>query len=340
MKMGKELITQGGFSLVPQNMNEALEFATLIAKSDMVPKDYKNNPGNVIVAVQMGLDLGLSPMQSLQNIAVINGRPCVWGDSQLAIVKAHPECMDVVESYDEIKKIATCIVTRKGQTPVKRTFSDEDANRAGLLNKPGPWKQYPQRMMQMRARSFALRDSFPDALKGISQAEEVQDIPEKTTSRKNPSSTKADPVKHPPLEVQVMEEPEGYEPSQEDKKSVDWVLARIEKCKTDIERQNVWEKHVKHHHFDEQEGNALLQADRAKKEELSSDFKKTLVNLKGEAWAKIKELKLQTSEYNDFCFAITEDENAKTPNYMNKKQLLQLIESLDEKISKKTTKQS
>ena len=53
----------------------------------------------------------------------------------------------------------------------------EDAKRAGLYGKQGPWQQYPKRMLQMRARAWALRDVFPDVLRGVHVAEEAQDLP-------------------------------------------------------------------------------------------------------------------------------------------------------------------
>ena len=53
----------------------------------------------------------------------------------------------------------------------------EDAQKAGLQGKSGPWSQYPKRMRQMRARAFALRDVFPDVLRGMPIAEEVMDTP-------------------------------------------------------------------------------------------------------------------------------------------------------------------
>jgi hypothetical protein len=53
----------------------------------------------------------------------------------------------------------------------------EDAKRAGLAGKQGPWQQYPKRMLQMRARAFALRDVFPDVLRGVYVAEEAADMP-------------------------------------------------------------------------------------------------------------------------------------------------------------------
>lgn len=163
------------FSLAPRNLGEAMEFAKIIASSDMVPKDYINKPGNVLVAVQTGAELGLKPMQSLQGISVINGRPGVWGDAMWALILSHPEYED---SHEE-KTDTHCTVTlkRRGKSAVIVTFSMDDAKKAGLAGKQGPWQTAPKRMLQMRARAFAARDLFADALKGIKSIEELRDYP-------------------------------------------------------------------------------------------------------------------------------------------------------------------
>jgi hypothetical protein len=67
------------------------------------------------------------------------------------------------------------VIKRRDRSAVVRTFSEADAKKAGLWGKSGPWAQYPARMLQMRARGWALRDAFPDALKGLGIREEVQD---------------------------------------------------------------------------------------------------------------------------------------------------------------------
>lgn len=162
--------------LEPTTFPEALQFAGLLAKSGMLPKQFENNPGAVLVAIGMGAELGLPPMAALQNIAVVNGRPALYGDGVLAVCTAHPDCDDVVESMDEKGETAICTVRRRGRAPVVRQFSVADAKIAGLWGKSGPWTQYPRRMLQMRARSFALRDSFPDALRGIRVVEEERDV--------------------------------------------------------------------------------------------------------------------------------------------------------------------
>lgn len=161
--------------LTPSNLTEAMEYAKLIASSAIVPKAYQGKPSDILVAVQMGAELGLKPIQALQNIAVINSRPSVYGDALLALVQVHPSFEDIKEWFDEKTNTAFCTVKRKNQSEHTVSFSAEDAKKAGLWGKSGPWSQYPKRMMQMRARGFALRDKFADALGGLITAEEAQD---------------------------------------------------------------------------------------------------------------------------------------------------------------------
>ncbi|RMH97302.1 recombinase RecT [Stutzerimonas nitrititolerans] len=163
-----------GFSLTPQSLDEAMRFADILAKSSIVPKDFNGNPGNILVAIQWGLELGLQPMQAMQNIAVINGRPALWGDAVIALVRGSPLCEYIYETDDG--HTATCRVKRRGEDEQVRTYSMDDAKLAGLQGKSGPWTQHPKRMRQMRARAFALRDVFPDVLRGMPVAEEVQDM--------------------------------------------------------------------------------------------------------------------------------------------------------------------
>ena len=165
----------GAFDLSPRNFEQALTFSDYLADSDLVPKDFKGRPGNCLIAMQWGAELGLKPLQALQNLAIINGRPALWGDAVIALVRSSPLCEFVIETDDG--NVATCRVKRRGEPEQTRTFSTEDARLAGLHGKSGPWTQYPKRMRQMRARAFALRDVFPDVLRGLPVAEEVMDIP-------------------------------------------------------------------------------------------------------------------------------------------------------------------
>lgn len=165
-------------SFAPTNITEAMEFSKLLASSNFIPKDFQGKPGDVLVAMQWGLEIGLAPLQALQNIAVINGRPTIWGDAALGIVQAHHEYVrheEGIEGEGE-KMVGWHTITRKNQQPHTVRFSVADAKKAGLWDKVGPWKNYPQRMLKLRARGWAIRDKFSDALKGIITREEAQDM--------------------------------------------------------------------------------------------------------------------------------------------------------------------
>lgn len=164
--------------LTPTSFGEAMEMSKILADSSIVPKEFQGKPGNVLIAVQWGNELGLQPLQAMQSIAVINGRPSIWGDAMLGLVQGSGALVDIREDLDEASMVATCTVVRRGRPePIVRTFSMEDAKKAGLAGKQGPWQQYPKRMLQLRARGFALRDAFPDVLRGIAIAEEARDTP-------------------------------------------------------------------------------------------------------------------------------------------------------------------
>jgi hypothetical protein len=160
--------------------DDAYRFSQMVAKSEFAPKDFKGKPESCLLAIQHGSEIGLSPMQSLQNIACINGRPAIWGDAALAVAMASAVCESVTETMegDGEQMVATCTAKRRGYAhPTVVRFSVADAKKAGLWGKSGPWTQYPKRMLQLRARGFALRDAFPDVLKGLVTAEEAQDYP-------------------------------------------------------------------------------------------------------------------------------------------------------------------
>ena len=168
------------------SFDDAFRFATMVAKSEFAPKDFRGKPESCLLAIQHGSEIGLSPMQSLQNIACINGRPAIWGDAALALCLASPVCDGIHETIegDGDNMTAVCQTSRKGKDAnVVARFSVADAKRAGLWGKSGPWSQYPKRMLQLRARGFALRDAFPDVLKGLVTAEEVQDYPQAEAAR-------------------------------------------------------------------------------------------------------------------------------------------------------------
>lgn len=197
------------------SLDEALKVAAIVAKSDFCPKCFKGKPSDVLLALEYGKELKIAPLQALQNIAVINGKPSIYGDLALAIVKCHhlfEWCEETLVGEGDNRK-AIFKIKRKGEPEVISTFSVEDAIAAGLwdtrefiqkyddktnkfvaIKNPAPWYRYPNRMLKFRARGFGLRDSFPDALKGLITDEEARDYP--TPERFMGEVQRTDPI-HP-----------------------------------------------------------------------------------------------------------------------------------------------
>lgn len=177
----KPQINAGGqlAALVPQNIDEAFRLSQALATAGaMVPAHFQGKPQEIMAAIMRGAEVGLMPMQALSNIAVINGRASLWGDALPALMQRAGHQLDCEVTGEGDKMVATATLLRgdNGHTIV-RTFSVDDAKKANLWGKTGPWQTYPKRMLAMRARSWAVRDGAADALMGLQVAEEMQDTP-------------------------------------------------------------------------------------------------------------------------------------------------------------------
>lgn len=171
-----------GGGLIPQTFDQLWRLAQVMAASGLMPKGLQSIQA-VFVAVQMGLEIGLSPMQAVQNIAVINGRPSIWGDAGLGLIRGSGLLEEFKEWHEGEGENLTyfCQVKRKDEADLAvGQFSMADAKTAGLIPADpfSPWTKYPKRMLQWRARSWPLRDKFTDVLKGLRLAEEIMDLKE------------------------------------------------------------------------------------------------------------------------------------------------------------------
>ena len=210
--------------LAPTDLEGMWRIACIMANSEMVPSDYRKKPEKCFVAMQLGMEVGLGYMASIQTISVINGKPAIYGDGVPAIVQARGKCKKWDEFYilkDEMKRAdrnkhyagpanlsewpdeltAVCVLYRDGfEEPFEGYFSVADAKRMGKWNTPDShgslsvWQKYPLRMLKMRARGFAARDGFSDHLKGIGIVEELMDIPAAEIVNKVEVPVKKDPM--------------------------------------------------------------------------------------------------------------------------------------------------
>ena len=244
----------------PKTIDDALAFADRIASSSLVPKDFMNRPGDIMVAWSYGAPLGLGMLSCLQHIAVINGRPSIWGDGALAVVQGHPayEWHEETIVGEDDQMVATARFKRRGAPVVERTYSARDAMLAGNWGKKDTYRKHPKRMLQMRARAFALRDGFSDALCGMAIAEESRDITEEVTVETAKTSVSATDNLAERLDPKVVVEPTRFaevakaleddgtpppaefkttdeEPASDDVPLVDILLAQVEKAENGAE---------------------------------------------------------------------------------------------------------
>ena len=169
---GAEIGTRG---VQLRNLKELAEFSRMAYQSGLAPSAFKS-PQAVAVAIQTGMEHGLTPLAALKAVYVVNGLPAWRGESALGLVRSSG--LMSVGSYrawvegqgDEM--VACCQSQRVGESLVTTTFSVKDAKVAGLWNKRGskgqdtPWITYPKRMLLWRAIAFHLKDTYPDVLGG------------------------------------------------------------------------------------------------------------------------------------------------------------------------------
>jgi len=171
-----QLVAGGNVAaIIPRSLEETFRLAGAISASGMAPNTL-NSPEKVMVAIIAGAELGMPPFQSLQSFAVINGRPALWGDGLIGVVRSHGfKVREWIEGEGD-DMIARCEVTRPDSGEViPGEFSVADAKKANLWGKAGPWQSSPKRMLKMRARGFACRDGAADVLRGFQLREEVED---------------------------------------------------------------------------------------------------------------------------------------------------------------------
>lgn len=178
----------GEKGLTFENLAQAKAFAMEIASSGVAPKGM-NTPGAVLLAMQIGAELGFSPMQALQNVVVVNGRATLMGTSAIALMngsgllepgtKVEFGCRPTTAEEQRAmgSLVGYCRTQRAGQAPVETLFSEADARTAKLWDKEGPWRQYPKRMLQFRAVGFHFKDHWSDIGHGIMIDAEARDIP-------------------------------------------------------------------------------------------------------------------------------------------------------------------
>jgi hypothetical protein len=159
----------------PENFNQAADMAGRLARSTLIPAPLRGKPDDVLIILLTGRELGLSVMQSLGGIYVVEGRPSVSAEMLSALVLSHPEIVEAFEPEELTAQRCVWIAQRRGRPPKKFTYTIEDAARAGLTGRDN-WKKHPMQMLKARASKLAAQTVFPDLTRNIVLDDEVPEV--------------------------------------------------------------------------------------------------------------------------------------------------------------------
>ena len=151
-------------------LGDAVSLAEVICNTELVPPPLRGRPDGVVAVVLAGHELGLGPMQSLQTIDLIQGRPSLSPEGMRALILSHGHTL-VVEATEEAATVSCRRREWSDDQWAAFTFSMADAKRAGLTEKEN-WKKYPRAMLTARATSEAARAVFADVIAGLSYTPE------------------------------------------------------------------------------------------------------------------------------------------------------------------------
>lgn len=167
-------------AIIPQDIDQVWRMAGMAVAGKMAPKSlvdgkqFEDAQAACAIAIMAGAELGLTPLMALRSYAVVNGRPSLWGDGLKAVVRQSGRCEFIRAGGD--MTIGWCEAKRSDTGEVmRREFTMVQAVRAGLDKKQGPWREYPDMMMERRATSRCLNDLFADVLGGVIDQQEAID---------------------------------------------------------------------------------------------------------------------------------------------------------------------
>lgn len=156
-------------------LSERIQYAETLAESSLLPKQFQKQPANVLMAIEYGNSLELSPIQAIQEITVINGKPTASANLIGALVRKAGHRLRV--KADTATKTAVAQITRHDDAEYvyEVRWDMERAKSAGLTGKDN-WKNYPEAMLKARAITEVAREACPEALMGINYTrEELED---------------------------------------------------------------------------------------------------------------------------------------------------------------------
>ncbi|QIX48917.1 MULTISPECIES: hypothetical protein [Rhodococcus] len=183
-------------------MDIAYSLAEGMCKTALVPSIYRGKPADGTAAILYGAELGLNPIQSLQQIFVVHGAPAIYARTMVALLKVKGYHIWTEESTDE--SVTVCGQAPSGITE-SSTWTMDRARKAGYVpevdERTGKFKtndkgnlignekylKDPQAMLYAKAASEVCRKIAPDVLLGIAHTREDLELdpPEEATVQRS-----------------------------------------------------------------------------------------------------------------------------------------------------------
>jgi hypothetical protein len=159
----------------PGSIGEAMKLAQVLVASRLLPRSVAT-PEAAFAIIATGRELGLTAMQSLRSIHVIEGKPTLSADLVAALVKSRADVCEWFRLVRSDAQVATYQTKRRGEPePTTMSFSWEDAQRAGVTGKDN-WRKYPAAMLRARCITALARAVYPDLAMGIYDPDEIGDV--------------------------------------------------------------------------------------------------------------------------------------------------------------------
>lgn len=146
------------------SIDEMIQWSRAMAAGDLLPSQYRQKPANLMFAAEYADALGISRIHALTSIAVINGRPSPSADLMAAMVRKAGHRLRV--TGDDSHAVAELIRADDPEFVFRAEWDMSKAKQAGLLDKSGPWRQYPSAMLKARAISEVVRMGAQEVMAG------------------------------------------------------------------------------------------------------------------------------------------------------------------------------
>ncbi len=200
----------GQLRMHAQAMADAKHLADALCDTDLVPATYRGKPGNGAAAILYGSELGLNPIQSLQNIFVVHGQPAIYARTAVALLKRHGVKFHTIESSPQ----SVTVRAVRGDEIEESTWDIKRATTADYT-KNKKYQTNPQEMLWAKAAMDVSRKIAPDILLGIAYSYEEVEMEPTAAPRKVVSSRRGVDGLRAAIAPQVVDaepEPEQAEP--------------------------------------------------------------------------------------------------------------------------------